>query len=291
MKICKTFIFAALDIPLKDHTHQIGITNAFTGCTKRVINFKGFNIDFQVAKQPIILLRYSSQCKTYNIFPYELGPAYSILRSQNVSHCLNTKTNRAKLPPEQIGNKYVSQFLSESFQLQSRNKPCEANVYFHPPSELESPQMHNNTQYWENHLRNPFACHHIIIHEHRKLMRKQVDTVPLMSNFICKSTADSICGNERNGKKWIAGVFVERKLFDRICNKVVIWKVESFSLETLCVYCDSCDSFKTILLQTKLIPTSGNELERVLKEIEEKSREPHSIRVVLYKYMSLSMWV
>lgn len=175
--------------------------------------------------------------------------------------------------------------MSESFQLQSRNKPCEANVYFHPPSELESPQMHNNTQYWENHLRNPFACHHIIIHEHRKLMRKQVDTVPLMSNFICKSTADSICGNERNGEKWIAGVFVERKLFDRICNKVVIWKVESFSLETLCVYCDSCDSFKTISLQTKLIPTSGNELERVLKEIEEKSREPHSIRVVLQVYV------
>ncbi len=54
------------------------------------------------------------------------------------------------------------------------------------------------------------------------------------------------------------------------------------SLKTLCPYCDPCDSFKTIPLHTKIIPTSRNELESIQQVSKHLNRDPYSTRVVLF---------
>ncbi len=62
---------------------------------------------------------------------------------------------------------------------------------------------------------------------------------------------------------------------------VLIWEYPSASLKTLCPYCDPCDSFKTISLHTKIIPTSRHALEIILQESQQLNPDPHSFHVVL----------
>lgn len=46
-----------------------------------------------------------------------------------------------------IATNYVSQALTESFQIKIKNKICVANVYLHSPTERDSPQMYLNNEY------------------------------------------------------------------------------------------------------------------------------------------------
>lgn len=134
--------FASLDTSLENPKQQTAILNAFGGCNIRVMNFKGLSIDFKIAKQPFILIRYLTHCKTDNTYPYELGSTYSDLESQNSSSCSKGNNTQVNLPPDQVASNYVWETRTESFQLTSKNNVCEANVYLEPPTQQDSPQMY-----------------------------------------------------------------------------------------------------------------------------------------------------
>ncbi len=262
-----SFTFASLQTSRQDHfLPQIGIINAFTGCNIRVINFRGVNIDFQVVKEPIILLRYFSYHETKKLYPFELGSACTTKISRNLSSCLNFTTEKPKLPPDQIAQNYVSQTLSESFQLQSKSQNCEGNIYLNPPTERESPQMYEKNWYWESLLKNPILINFGMTRRVQRWKQNHINTCPVVSLLICTSAANSICGNEKNVQKWVAGLYLDFK-FSRMPVYVIIWEYPSLSLKTLCPYCDPCDLLKVIPIQTQVIPTTNNELQNILMKM------------------------
>ncbi len=273
-------ISATINPSLKNHSQQI-VINAFAGCNIRVINFRGLNIDFKVVKEPILLLRYLSHCETDNLYPYELGSVYSVLRKQNSSTCLNANTENVKLPPKQVAISYVAQTLSDSFHLSSKNKNCEANVYFHPQTEQTSPQMYSKHRHWGSALKHPILINYQITLKVFYWKPEYLSTVPLVSLLICNSTPDSICVNENDVNKWLAGISYDSFYFSRLSVSVLIWKYPSLSLKTLCPYCDPCDSFTTITIGLNIIPTSRNELQSILQESQQINPDPHSVRLVL----------
>ncbi len=256
------FTLAQLDTPLKSPLQQISIVNAFVSCNIRVTNFKGLNVDFQKVNEPLLLIRYLSHCQKQLVFPIELGSAYPELNRQNSSTCNNYKVIQAILPSDEIAIKYVAQTLSESFQLKSKNIICEADVYLHPPSERDSPQMYMKHKHWPSVLKNPIFINLYASYNIQEWKLDYLVTVPAIFLLICNTTTDSICGNQIEVKKWIASIFYEI-LMVRLSVSVLIWEYPSVSLKTLCPY---CDSFKVISLQSQIIPTSRSELENILKE-------------------------
>ncbi len=118
------YFTSSASVKIKSFSHQTSIINAFRGCNIHVINFEGLDVDFEVLVEPIILLRYVSFCNATLLFPIEIRILESSPYKNNISTCDNAKIKRSKLPPEQIANEYVSQTLTESFQLKSKNKIC-----------------------------------------------------------------------------------------------------------------------------------------------------------------------
>ncbi len=109
--------FAIFDAPLKKPLQQLAILNAFAGCNIRLINFRGLNVDFEVVKEPILLIRYLSPFRGGLLYPFELGSDYPKLKS--AAH--NRKPGHANYPRTQKANSYMGQTLSESFHLRSKN--------------------------------------------------------------------------------------------------------------------------------------------------------------------------
>ncbi len=276
----KYSVFATFDTSLKVREKQITVVNAFRGCRIRVINFRGLAINFQLVNEPIMLIRYSSTCINKRLYPFELGSAYPALNWQNLSTCQDTTADYVKLPSRKVATKYVANTLSDKFQIKTKNRFCEANIYIQPPSELNSPQMYNQKWRWESVLKNPILIDTKLTYAVSKWKQNYLNTVPMISLLICNSKEDSICENQNDVKKWIAGIFYYFKLVT-LSVSVLIWEYPSASLKTLCPYCDPCDSLKTIHLHTKLIPTSRKELHIILKESQELNPDPFSFRVVL----------
>lgn len=153
---------ASVDTSLETSEQQNAILNAFTGCNIRVINFNGLNIGLEIVKEPFMLIRYLTHCKTDRIYPFELGSTYSELKLPNSSSCSDGKTDEVNLPPDSVANTFVSQTLTESFQLTSKNKICEANVYLEPPTEQDEPQMYMYGYYWGKVLKDPIEVYYDI---------------------------------------------------------------------------------------------------------------------------------
>ncbi len=75
------FTFGTPSIFQKDSTQsRLDIINAFTSCSIRVLNFKWYNIDFEIVKAPMIIIRYFSCFTTDRLFPFELRHAHLALK-------------------------------------------------------------------------------------------------------------------------------------------------------------------------------------------------------------------
>ncbi len=246
---------------------QLTIINAFTGCNVRVINFKGSTIDFELIQIPVILLRYISYCGQEHLYPFELGPEYSALKIHNLSNCPYVTTENLKLPSDQL----VTQSLTDSFQLTSKNKDCEANVYLDPPTEQESPELYSKNRFWNSILKNPVSTHTITTKQTLAWKYHYFNTVSTISLLICGSAEESIYDNENDVKKWIAGVIYSMYRFPILSFYILVWESPSLQLKTICPYCDPCDSFKTIPIHTNIgYPTSKSELQTILQKIHQQ---------------------
>lgn len=276
------FTNAILTTSRDDISKQTSIVNAFAGCNIHLMNFQGQNIDFEILKEPIILLRYTSICPDVLLYPFELHSKYLALRSHNLSSCHNAFTNKEKLLPQLTGIKYVTQTLTEAFELTSKNKNCEANLYLHPPTEKSYPQMYWKKWFWTSFLKNPFLVNYAINLEHQRWKFDYISTVPMISLLICSSTTHSICHNDTEVKKWMSSVYYNREMV-RLSEMVIIWEFPSLHLKIHCPYCDPCDSFKTFITHTAIIPNSKIQLYNILKENGHRNVGPHSFRVQLIR--------
>lgn len=213
----------------------MGIINPFTGCNIRVINFRGLNIDFQVLRSAILLLRYLCQCDPGHLYPFEMGPKYSKLKSRNSCVCLNKKTVKSVIPPEKLGISYVAQTFTQSFQLNSKNKICDADIYFHPPTAKDFPYMYPDYWNWKSVLKNPSIVNWCLTSETQQWKRSYTHTVPQFSLLVCTLTPDSICGTNNDVQKWIAGLFYDL-MTPKLQISVIIWEHPSSFLKILCPY-------------------------------------------------------
>lgn len=68
----------------------------------------GFNIDFQVANETLLLIHYLSHFDKPLLFTFELGSAFPGLKNQNLSNCSNSKTGQTKLPPKKVVIMYAA---------------------------------------------------------------------------------------------------------------------------------------------------------------------------------------
>lgn len=208
LQLKNCFIFAKLNTS-QDLSRQMGIINAFNGCNIRVINFRGLNIDFQVLRSPILLLRYLCQCEPGHLYPFEMGSKYSELKSGNSSVCLNEKTVKSMIPPEELGISYVAQTFTQSFQPNRKNIFCDAEIYLHPPNEKDFPHMYQGNWNWKSVLKNPSIVNWYLTSETQQWKRSYTHTVPQFSLLVCNLTPDSICGTNNDVQKWIAGLFYD----------------------------------------------------------------------------------
>lgn len=110
-------------------------------------------------------------------------------------------TDKTRLPSEKLANKYVSQSLTELYQLTSKNQSCEAVIYLHSQTDQTSPQMYATNLDWESVLKNPFLVNLEINFKTQGWKSSYPNTVPMISLLICNLTPDSIYFNQNEVEK------------------------------------------------------------------------------------------
>ncbi len=270
--ICGSNSISTLSTHLNEN---IAITNAFSDCIIHVIKFPGFDIDFQIVEQPIVILRYTSFSNEYFLYPYELDRVIG----------LNGSTGFVNQNQLQNTNSILLNNLSHSHSdiYKTGNINCEANIYINPPLQEASPFLNFEDQKLGTVLKDPFWINHRFDNTSNQWKNSNLNTVPKYSLLICEQSKNSICSSNNERSIWISTVLHHPDLVR--LKETILVLVTSTSQSKLyihCPYCDPCDQYKLKLIQTFNLMTSKWQLDKALFSDSVNQKSPYSIDVSKY---------
>ncbi len=259
----------AIELHLNSN-NDISIADKMIRCTVQIINFRGLDLNFPLLLQPIVLLRYISFPDDEYLYPFEMSPVNSdnfadwsfnlninkLKRRREIK--LNNKTH---LFEEQIGIKYASLTSTDYFRSTNKNKQCEATIYLHPPKEKDQPFLYYDHSMYDTVLKIPFWIKNELNNSDNSnelivWQKYFLNTVPKYTVLICDTKPDSICLRKSEKKKWISAVLGDSENVNMF-ETILIHKTTSpfkWELYTLCPYCNLCNPFKLLLVESNEFP-------------------------------------
>ncbi len=246
--------------------NDLTIINKFTGCTIRVTNFQGLDINGLALTEPIILLRYFSFHNDWLLYPYELSPIEpdKLVRKYSGKLLARFKKNRRiKIRNAttsfhyKVSNSYVNNILSQYPLYPNKNTNCEANIYLHPPNRKFNQYIYSAHHLLGHVLNDPFWFNFYFNYERERLKTQYLITRPKYSLLYCSLTENSICVSNRYRKSWITGILYSPDLVRTFERVLVLVKFSGRqNLYIFCPHCESCRPFKLVLV-TKITFTSS----------------------------------
>lgn len=240
--VCVDFKFSSESIP----DDQLAFFNGFSECISYVINFSEKNINLHQLSQPVVLLNYDSVPNVRLLFPNKLlkHEKYTFiewLSQENMTitqDLLNKVVNALK---------YATQLFQDNFLITSKKTNCDLQVYMHPPNEDISSDLYHEMP-WGTVLKDPFGIAVDKLVEQSQFL----STIPKISLLICNSNLKSTCENEYHKKKWISSLLGNVKSV-RLLEIVLIYETHTQykALSILCPYCDPCDPFLMVCINSK----------------------------------------
>lgn len=92
IQVTSTYYTIAIpDVQQNAISYQTSMIKIFPNCTICVINFRGLNLDFQVLKEPALLLRYIPSVNELDLFRFELASKYLKSNTKNWSTLHNAE--------------------------------------------------------------------------------------------------------------------------------------------------------------------------------------------------------
>lgn len=185
------------------HTHDTGVkdvgdlTNAFSGCTNRMINFCGLTINFNYFKQLVVLMRYFSFPSDYLIFPFELSPKNNeqlteAILSTDMDRLETTRTlqlnNVTLFLPEEIASNYMD-IMAIGMALTTRNTNCQANINLHPPNQKNGKLLYFRHHFLKIIIKDPFWVQ-LLYKKSERWRRDFINTTPKYSLLISDTEED-----------------------------------------------------------------------------------------------------
>lgn len=248
---CSSVVLNLKVLELNQNKH-ITVLNSFPGCSQNVINYRGLNIDFSRIFQPVILFHFLSFPKTWFLYPFEMSPFQNDKLSNWVLTADLTEimatgkitvNNKTTWFTAVKALKYFRILQNVRFRLSLRKTHCEVNLHLHPPSKKFSSHL-----FFGDTLKNPFQLYHFgdsSLYWHIDY----INTIPKYSILICNKALGSSCEDNQHKQNWISSALTH-PLFVNFVEVIFIWENGS-PLQIHCPYCNPCNPFETIAVQTK----------------------------------------
>lgn len=200
--------------------------NAFSGCTIRIVNFPGYNLDGASLHEPVILLRYFSLFDTDAPFPVEI----SHYNYSQISKYFNK------------GNHITYANFAYTYKLKNSNKnmKCETELMVEPPDYFKQPSIYIFLGHWQ--IKHPAVFSwHVNLKSYVWLCNIVNTFVSYSILVTSRQIPDDAC-YYFTCQSWLKTVYrVNRVSVVHTNLQLIVWNVlNEVKILAHCAFCDPC---------------------------------------------------